>query len=613
MDKASNRRDFMKIMLSASVAPSLLRRAEAASPAGADANLPPPKIFLEPFNYEGVRLLDSRFRKQYLATRDYYYNIPNDDILKGFRKAAGLPAPGEDMGGWCAKDPSVAFGQWLSGMARMYKATGDRAMRDKATQLMLEWGKTIVRPELTHYTYEKTLCGLVDLYAYGGQKEALPLLEQITDWASQNLSRARKPASLEDAQGGYHTGDLEWYTLSENLYRAYQLTGNPKYKTFGDVWRYPHYWGMFAGERPVEVRAFHAYSHVNTLSSAAMAYAITGDPQYLKTIVNAYDYFQQTQCYATGGYGPGEALVAPDGSLGKWLETEPTEPHYVDQLLQYFVGRSFETPCGSWAVFKLGRYLMQYTGQARYGDWMEKLLYNGIGAALPMHGRGKTFYYADYRLGGGTKVYYPEPWPCCSGTYIQAVADYHNIIYFKDAAGLYVNLFVLSEVSWNCQGEEVRVVQETDYPESDTTLLTVHVKKSTPFALHFRVPAWSRGATLKVNGAQVDVPAQPGTWAAIQRTWNPDDRVTFQIPMRLTLVPVDKQHPYRVAAVYGPVVLVREQEEIVFASPEDRSKWITPAGKQLEFGALARSRGKFVPFYRLGYGTPYCMYFDLQV
>jgi len=34
------------------------------------------------------------------------------------------------------------------------------------------------------------------------------------------------------------------------------------------------------------------------------------------------------------------------------------------------------------------------------------------------------------------------------GTYIQAVTDYHNIIYFKDASSLYVNLFLPSEVIW---------------------------------------------------------------------------------------------------------------------------------------------------------------------
>ena len=45
---------------------------------------------------------------------------------------------------------------------------------------------------------------------------------------------------------------------------------------------------------------------------------------------------------------------------------------------------SFETPCGCWAAFKLCGYLTQFTGAATYGDWVERLVYNGIGAALPM-------------------------------------------------------------------------------------------------------------------------------------------------------------------------------------------------------------------------------------
>jgi len=81
--------------------------------------------YLQPFNYEGVRLLEGRLKKQLTETRDFYLAIPDDDILKGFRQQAGLPAPGEDMGGWCSKDTSVVFGQWLSGMARLSRATGD--------------------------------------------------------------------------------------------------------------------------------------------------------------------------------------------------------------------------------------------------------------------------------------------------------------------------------------------------------------------------------------------------------------------------------------------------------------------------------------------------------
>ena len=400
-DNRPTRRDFVKKALAgAALAPRGLRLIDAAPSANTPENSGAPKTFLEPFNYDGVRLLDGRLKRQYTTARDYFFAIPDDDLLKGFRMRAGLQAPGNNLGGWYGGDLAIktwwsagdtfhTFGQWLSGMARMSKATGDEAIGIKAAHLMIEWGRTIEpdgyffysrRPWEPHYIYDKTVCGLVDLYEFGGRKDALPLLEKITDWAISNLDRERKPDTA-----------TEWYTLSENLYRAYQLTGNPKYKTFGDVWRFTSYWKAFVGGTELTRYNHHAYSHVNTLSSAAMTYAVTGDPEYLQVIVNAYDWLEKTQFYATGGYGPDETLVPPDGSLGKSLESTRT---------------TFETPCGSWAAFKLARYLMRFTGEAKYGDWVEKLIYNGVGAALPMGPNGQTFYYSDYRLGGGRKIYH---------------------------------------------------------------------------------------------------------------------------------------------------------------------------------------------------------------
>lgn len=617
MREATNRREFIRRAVSASLAPALFRGLEGTAALAGPSEASGGKVLLQPFNYEGVRLLDGMLKKQYEQAHDYYLKIPDDNILKGFRVRAGLPAPGQAMGGWCQRDCGVTFGQWLSGMARMSKATGDVAMRDKATHLMREWAKTIA-PDGTwcyvdetshaHYEFDKMVCGLVDLYAYGGWEEAIPPLEKITDWARTRFDRTCLPANPRDISAGASGG--EWYTLSENLYRAYQLTGNPKYREFGDVWHYPQYWGMFTGKVPLDVHGLHAYSHVNTLSSAALTYAVTGDPEYLKTIVNAYEFLQRTQWYATGGYGPSEQLQAPDGSLGRALEEEPT------RVWPSLPGRSFEVPCGSWAGFKLARYLMMFTGEARYGDWIEKLVYNAFGAALPMTtfsivGTGQTFYYADYRVGGGTKEYFHDAWPCCSGTYIQCVADYHNVVYLKDATGLYVNLFVPSEVTWDHKGTQIKIIQETAYPESNTTTLRVQVANGAPFTLAFRVPGWARGVTARVNESPVEVAAIPGTWARIKRTWQSGDRVTIQVPMQLAYAPVDQQHPHRVALTYGPVVLVREQERVAPGSRTDPTGWLTPGERPLEFVAAAAGRAAFVPFYRVGYGTPYCMYFDL--
>jgi hypothetical protein len=48
------------------------------------------------------------------------------------------------------------------------------------------------------------------------------------------------------------------------------------------------------------VRGLHAYSHVNTFSSAAMTYAVSGDAKCLDGPRAAYDYFDETQLFATG-------------------------------------------------------------------------------------------------------------------------------------------------------------------------------------------------------------------------------------------------------------------------------------------------------------------------
>jgi hypothetical protein len=571
-----------------------------------------------------VRLLDSRWQQQLQQNRAYYLSLTNDDILHGFREAAGLPAPGMPLGGWCASNSSTVFGQWLSGMARLSKANADSELHDKASDLLTEWSKT-VKPDgdcnMRHYAWEKLCCGLVDMHLYAGDPQAIPMLEKITDYASKNFEHQNMPAS--GAPHGAPSGRPgEWYTLAENLYRAYQATGNPKFREFAEVWLYTAYWNKFADtSAPQDVSGVHAYSHVNTFSSAAMHYEVTGDPTYLRILRNAYDYLQQTQLYATGGYGPAERMMALDGSLGKSLE-----------LCQ----NTFEAVCGSWAGFKLSRYLMRFTGEARYGDWTERLFYNGVGAALPLTGRGKNFYYSDYRLSGGMKVYRYDQFTCCSGSLFQNIADYSNLIYYKDPASLYVNLYVPSEVTWVHQGENIKVRQETEYPFAETSTLTLDLPGSREFPLRFRVPEWASGMSIQVNGSAAGVACTPGTWATISRPWKTGDTVEVRIPLRFRWQPVDRQHPNRAAMVRGPVVMAMDYSfiEQQFQPPDnddDLNKWLTPDSGQVSFqggtgdtpppgpavfvGHDADGRNlprKIRPYFTYAENYPYLAYFDFK-
>ncbi len=336
-----------------------------------------------------------------------------------------------------------------------------------------------------------------------------------------------------------------------------------------------------------------------------MAYAVTGDEKYLRIIRNAYDFLQNTQTYATGGFGPVERIM-PAGSLGTALEFQPN---------------SFEAPCGSWAGFKLSRYLTQFTGDARYGDWAEKLLYNGIGASLQINGAGRHFYYADYRLFSGVKIFSRNAYTCCSGTYIQDTSDFPNLIYYKDDRDLYVSLYVPSEVTWKRGDGEVTLLQETQYPEAETSTMTLRMAKPTEFGLKLRVPGWSSDVSVKINGAAAQVECKPGTWATVNRTWRNGDRVEVRIPLRVRWSAVDAQHPRRVAAVRGPVVLVQEGNvhEPIFKLPdseEDLNKQLVATREAGVFKFTPRSgqnvQALFRPFYAIGPELYYRMYFDLD-
>lgn len=579
---------------------------------------------ITPFNYSSVELKESMFKNQFEQMKQYYLAIPNDDILKGFRERAGLSAPGHDLGGWYTGDapwistilkgkekPSTifnTFGQWLGAFARMYKATNDDTVLDKLDYLLNEWGKTIgkdgyffygTNPNAFHYEFDKVAGGLVDIYEYTGEKDSLDYLARITQWAKTNLNKRRISPTPDHGTGGDYSGgedaDSEWYTLPENLYRAYLLTGDSAYKDFARIWHYETYWRNLL-EKKHCMTGYHAYSHVNTLSSAAMAYAVTGDTSYLNTIVNAYEILQKTQVFATGGYGPGEHMANEYGSLGNSL---------------YLQENTFETPCGSWAAFKLARYLIMFTGKAHYGDWIEKLLYNGIGAALPMGKEGKTYYYSDYRVTGGKKKYHFSTWPCCSGTYPLAVTDYHNIIYFKDEESLYVNLFVPSQVKWNKEGKSVTLIQDTDFPKTGKVSLRISTSEPVTFFLKFRVPTWAKDSvSVKVNKKSFSGDWKPGEWGKVERRWDDGDILEIELPLHLYFLPVNNYHPNLAALMYGPVVLVADKPGILRGDPEKPSSWILPIFDQ---GLVFQTKGqisnrKFKPYFTYGEGKRYYMY-----
>jgi DUF1680 family protein len=578
------------------------------------APVPPKgKRILKPFDYKGITLDDGFLKRQFDEVRNDYLRIPNDDLLKGFRSRAGLPAPGVEMGGWYSADVGNIFGQILSGLSRMYAATGDTACKEKVNTLVHEWGKCIASDGYFYYsanapsklyTYDKMVGGLVDVYLYCGNKEALTYLSKITGWAEQNLNRSREYANA-DGETSPRCGWSEWYTLPENLYRAYLATGDTKYKDFAEVWEYTEYWDLFAKNADIfgtrangeGTGSYHSYSHVNTFSSAAATYLAKGETHYLDTLKNAYDFLQATQVYATGGFGPNEQLVPHDQVISALKEAD----------------RHFETQCGSWAAFKMSKYLISLTGDAKYGDWVERLIYNGIGASIPTDPSGHVFYYSVYSMGKEppSKGRYKAGWACCSGTRPEAIADYNDLIYFKTDTDLYVNLYTPSTIRCN----DVIVRQVTRFPESDTAEFIVAVKNPATFGLNLRVPGWLAGPMkATINGKSIALKTDKLHWITIKREWRSGDKLSVTLPMKLWLSRLDTEKGYPTAVMYGPVVLAFRShagDPTAKIDFEQLDKSLVPsAGEPLTYHLATDPDVLARPFYVFKEAEPYFIYFD---
>ena len=563
MSSSLTRRSFIKtagaVTASAYAVSSIPSWAESVNSKGSVAITPA----LSTFKYSDVQLLDGPMKTQFEENHARFLHLDDDRLLKVFRQVAGLPAPGEDMGGWYDLEgfslehndfhgfiAGHSFGQYLSALARAYAVTGSEETRAKVNRLVKGYGETLDPKakffsgyRLPAYTYDKLSCGLIDAHEFVHDPLAMQIHEKLTHAIMQYLPE--KALSRQEQRSRPHkdtsfTWD-ETYTLPENLFLAYQRSGDVFYREMAKKYLEDDTYFNPLSQGNNVLPFEHAYSHVNAFSSAMQAYITLGSEKHLKAAKNGFEMLQTTQSFSTGGWGPSESFGEPGtGQLGNSL----TDSH-----------ASFETPCGAYGHFKITRYLLRVTKDSKYGDSMERVLYNTILGAWPIQADGTSFYYSDYAT-TGKKVWYGQKWPCCSGTFPQLAADYHISTYLRSSDGVYVNLFTPSRVQWTDGGNRYALTQETKYPFANSVRINVSASKPSDFVIYVRVPAWTTSdATLSVNGKSVSEPIQPGNFAAIKRTWSDGDRVEFEIPMPTRLETVDTNHPNLVSLLRGPLVL----------------------------------------------------------
>jgi DUF1680 family protein len=572
---------------------------------------------LQEFAYGDVHLAPGLPLTQFEQTQALLLQMNIDSMLKPWRLRAGLPAPGPDMGGWYDEvsldktpsgghgfAPAHSFGQWVSAMSRGYAVTGDPKMRAKVEQILALYtpavsGRFYANFRFPAYNYDKTVCGLIDAHTFCGLDHDFALLNQVSDAAVPHLppralERDEPQRQWRKSIGENTTDEYTWdesYTLPENLYLAWQRGAGDRYRKLAERFLLDDtYFDLLAAGKNV-LPGRHAYSFCNALSSAMQAYLSTGSEKHFAAGRNAFDMIDTTQSFATGGWGPDEAFRDPESDD---LFHSLTNTHH-----------SFETPCGSYAHFKLTRYLLRITQDGRYGDSMERVLYNTVLGVKPLESDGHAFYYSDYNH-QAAKSYFPDRWPCCSGTLPQVAADYHLLIYFRDPHGIYVNLYLPSTLKWTSQdGSQLTLTQSGDYPRDGHIRFNLRASKQAHATVRLRIPAWAQQSsketpTIRINGVPQPLHINTG-FATIDRTWKDGDRLDLSLPMPLRLQPIDARHTETVALMRGPLVLFAQAENPRLTRNQLLNLTQTPGG------SWTTNSIQFVPFVDLN-DTRYTTY-----
>jgi DUF1680 family protein len=517
-------------------------------------NLP---LKARPFPMSAVRLIEGPFKEAQEANRKYLHKLPADRLLHNFRVTAGLPSAAEPLGGWEKPDGELRghfTGHYLSACAFNYSSCDDVDLKKKADAMVAElakcqqalkdgylsaypaefWDrlKAETRVWAPFYTLHKIMAGLLDMYEHCGNQQALAVVEKMAGWVdrwTEPLGEAKMQSILNVEFGGM--GDI--------LFRLWAATSKERYAEIGHRFDHKRILDPLVLRRD-ELKGLHVNTQIPKIIGAARRYELTQEPRYRDIAEFFWQEVTGARCYVTGGTSNGEL----------WR----TDPRRLAAELR--MHSSTCECCKAYNMLKLTRHLYTWTADPRFFDYYERTLVNHrLGTIHPE--TGGSMYYLGLNPGSWKTfgTVFDSFW-CCTGSGVEEYSKLNDSIYFQDAEGVYVNLFIASELNWPAKG--IRIRQTTRFPEQEGTTLTIEAARPTQMILRIRIPWWATtGGVARLNGEALGAFAGPSGYLTISRVWKKGDRVEIRLPMSLYMEPMPDDASIA-AVLYGPLVLAGE-------------------------------------------------------
>lgn len=415
------------------------------------------------------------------------------------------------------------------------------------------------------------MLGLEEYYAHVDSSPAvLEALKRHADCIIAQVGHAPKREITDLGWSATNIGaepcHIESSTLLEPFMRLFNLTGEQRYLDFAtyivESGGTKHYnlIELACANTPPYLMSGHypkAYEMMSLFEGLVEYYRVTGDAKCRQAFLNLYNNIRTREITIIGNGGadrPFHPYVAGEA----WGNTasEQTNPA-ITRMMETCVGVTWMKFCSQ---------VLRLTGAPTAMDEIEKYVYNGLLGAMKPSGDG--FSYVNL-LNGNKVVNYGWGWKfngfyvtCCNLNGPMGLAYIPYVAVMEDGSGPVVNLYNAGSVNTRTPGgQPLHLTLDTEFPLSGKVVISISPEQKEKFTVKLRIPAWSKGTVLAVNGKRMEVTA--GTYAAITRKWSKGDTVelTFDMACRLVDAPhgTDPAGDNFRAVVRGPIVLARDE------------------------------------------------------
>ena len=435
-----------------------------------------------------------------------------DGYLNTYYTLTGLENRWKDMD----RHEMYCAGHMTEAAVAYYKATGKRKLLDVAIRFA-DHMMTVFGPEGRHWVpgHEEIELALVKLFEVTGEKKYLDFAGWLLDQRGHGYG----------SYGDDRTWPAVYYQDEVPVRELSRITGHAVRSTY-----------LYCGMADVA--------------------AYTGDKGLTDALDRLWDHVVNRNMYITGGIG--------QSSSNEGI----TEDYDLPNLTAYC-----ET-CASVGMVLWNWRMLQFTGDGKYADVMERSLYNGALAGISL--KGDRFFYVNPLESEGD--HHRQAWygcACCPSQICRFLPSVGGYVYGLSDDAIWVHLYIGSEARIPVGRKGVRLHQETRYPWDGA--VSLRLDDAWKGALRLRVPGWCKHWSVSVNGTQVSVPVEKGYAVLGGRScgkdgtlrggWKAGDEIVLDMDMPVEVVAADprvKEDEGKRAIQRGPVVYCLEavdQEE----------------------------------------------------